>query len=276
MPNFAIITNDIGGEYVEVANFLEKNKINYLYTTQDEYEICASIYNEEITLGFVTSGIKKVKGEIFYIPEDKIYSNYLNCKYPVKYEIIEKSVNNWKELKNLIEENQKNGKFDSTEKCFTKQSLKIILNEGDNNVYIADSSINISYFQKIQLISKEKEITIKRDKSLFEHPLFKAENGIFILGEENMKGKIILDGDKTNVVSSSHLIQLINSEFSMYNNITLCNNYFRISKRTTDPKDFGSALLGIDNSIINMHGGEISNNNNEIYITKDNQLSILP
>ena len=144
LPNFAIITNDIGGEYVEVANFLEKNKINYLYTTQDEYEICASIYNEEITLGFVTSGIKKVKGEIFYIPEDKIYSNYLNCKYPVKYEIIEKSVNNWKELKNLIEENQKNGKFDSTEKCFTKQSLKIIKNEEDNNVYIADSSIVIN------------------------------------------------------------------------------------------------------------------------------------
>ena len=276
LPNFAVITNDVGREYVEITNFLEKNKVNYLFTTQDEYEICATIYNDEVTLGFGTSGIKRVKDEIFYIPEDKIYSNYLNCKYPVNYEVVEKSVTNWEELKKLIEGNQKNGTFDSTEKCFTTQSLKIILDEGDNDVYVADSSINIRYYQKIQLISKDKEITIKRDKNLAKLPLFKVENGIFILGEESMKGKIVLDGNKENVVSSSHLIQLINSEFAMYNNVTLCNNLFRISKKTKEPTEFGSALHAIDNSKINIYGGEISNNINEVYIPKDNKASILP
>ena len=275
LPNYAVITNDVGREYIETTNFLLNNKVNYLYTTQDEYEICASIYNDEVTLGFGTSGIKKVKEELFYIPEDKIYSNYLTCKYPVKYEIEEKSVKNWDELKKMIEENQKNGKFDDTEKCFKTKSLKISLNKGDTNVYIANSSISINHFQKIQLISND-EITIKRDKSLTKLPLFKAENGIFILGEENMKGKIILDGDKKNVASTSHLIQLISSEFTMYNNVTLCNNLFKISKRTKDLKEFGSALFAVGNSIINIYGGDISNNVNEVYIPKDDKASTLP
>ena len=77
MPNYVIITNDIGHEYTQTKDFLERNKINYLYSTQDEYEVCAIIYNNEITLGFGTEGVKKVKDEVFYIPKSKIYANYL-------------------------------------------------------------------------------------------------------------------------------------------------------------------------------------------------------
>ena len=106
MPNYAIITNDIGREYYITKNYLEENKIHYLYTAYDEYEICAMIYNNEITLGFGTEGVKKVNEEIFYIPKNKIYANYLKSKIPVKFKSIEKSVNNWEELKNAIEEHK--------------------------------------------------------------------------------------------------------------------------------------------------------------------------
>jgi len=118
MPSYVIITNEIGYENSQVYDFLERNKVNYLYSTQDEYEVCAIIYNDEITLGFGTEGVKKVKDEIFYIPKSKIYSNYLNSKIPVEYKYIEKSVNNWEELKNLIEENIIKGELDEEGNTF--------------------------------------------------------------------------------------------------------------------------------------------------------------
>ena len=96
-PNYVIIINDVGEPYELYLNRLYTKKVNYIYSTQDEYEVCSIIYNDEITLWFGTSGIKKVKNVIFYIPENKIYSDYLKCKYKVKYEYIEKSVNNWDE-----------------------------------------------------------------------------------------------------------------------------------------------------------------------------------
>ena len=118
MPSYVIITNEIGYENSQVYDFLERNKVNYLYSTQDEYEVCAIIYNDEITLGFGTEGVKKVKDEIFYIPKSKIYSNYLNSKILVEYKYIEKSVNNWEELKNLIEENIIKGELDEEGNTF--------------------------------------------------------------------------------------------------------------------------------------------------------------
>ena len=69
-PKYCIITNDIGRGHYEIKEFMDRNKINYLYSTQDEYEVNAVIYNDAVTLGFGTSGIKKVKEEIFYIPEN--------------------------------------------------------------------------------------------------------------------------------------------------------------------------------------------------------------
>ena len=141
-------------------------------------------------------------------------------------------------------------------------------------IYLLLILVYIYNFQNVQLISKDKEIIIKRDKSLNKLPLFKVEIGKVILGEEKMNRKIIID--KKNVLSTSHLIQLIEAEFSMYNNATLCNNLYKISKRTKDPKEFGYALFAVNNSNINIYGGEISNNVNEVYIPKDINESILP
>ena len=223
MLNYAIITNDIGGEYNKTYDFLERNNINYLYSTQDEYEVCAIIYNNEITLGFGTEGVKKVKDEVFYIPKNKIYANYLTNKIPVKFKSIEKSVNNWEELKNVIEEDSIiKGELDKDGKTFIAESLKINLNiKNNNNIYNANSTIRLNSLKRIQLVTKEKEIILKRDSSLIDSPLFRIEIGIFLLGEENMKGKITIDGNK--IESKSQLIQLYYlSELSIYDNVTLC------------------------------------------------------
>ena len=88
-PDYVIITNDPGCIYKETAEFLEKNNINYLYTKYDEYEINASICNNDIFLGFGTKGIKKIKNKIFYINDANVFKNYLACEFEIKSNIIE-------------------------------------------------------------------------------------------------------------------------------------------------------------------------------------------
>ena len=276
-PNFGVITNDIGVTGSPSFNYIEKSKCNYLYSTQDEYEVCATIYNDEVTLGFGTSGIKKLKDEIFYIPENKIYSDYLKSKCKIKYEFVEKTVNNWEELKETIEQFKSSGGIYINDNCYLEECLKIYLNDKNyNNIYNANCTININNYQNIHLISKKNEIILKRDKTLIEFPLFKVENGFLTLGEENMEGKIKIDGNKDNVTATSHLIQLDNSVFTMYDNTFICNNLYKLTKQALDYLEYGSAILAIKFSIINMYGGEISNNIKEIFIDKSMDSSILP
>ena len=87
-PDNAIISNEIGNPNSVTIFTLEEKQVNYIYTIQDQYEVCAVIYNDEVTLGFGSAGIKRVKDEIFYIPENKVYSNYLKSKINVQYDYI--------------------------------------------------------------------------------------------------------------------------------------------------------------------------------------------
>ena len=281
-PDYAIITNDIGKINVETNKFLDKNNIKYIYSTQDEYEVNATITNDNIELGFGSKGIKKVKDKIYYISEENIYKNYLNCETNIKYNTIEKNVKNWNELKAAIENNKNNIKIINRNSIII-YCLKINLcnDENNNNCYIANSSIIINNYQKIVLTTKEKEITIKRDIKLVDFPLFFMENGNLILGEENLTGCIKIDGNKEKVFANSNLILMISSEFAMYNNIFLCNNWNKSTKRTQKSsnlnanKFFGSAIYAV-NSKINIFGGEISNNIHEIFINEKNNESRLP
>ena len=96
-----------------------------------------------------------------------------------------------------------------------------------------------------------------------------------------MLGKIIIDGNKDQLISNSHLIKLYNIDFSIYENICLCNNLNKSTKKTSDSKllknniYYGSAIFWFF-SIINMYGGEISNNIHEIFIDDENSDGILP
>ena len=58
-PNYAVITNDVGIPYYNTLRILDNKKVNYIYSTQDKYEVCVIIYNDEITLEFGTSELKK-------------------------------------------------------------------------------------------------------------------------------------------------------------------------------------------------------------------------
>ena len=88
-----------------------------------------------------------------------------------------------------------------------------------------------------------------------------------------MKGKIIIDGNKNEVESTSQLIQLNHSsELSIFDNVTLRNNLNKIRKTTTE---YGSAISAIKCKI-NIFGGEISNNVYEIYVDNNSSESILP
>ena len=281
-PEYVIITNDIGEIFIETNEYLEKNNVNYLYSTYDEYEVNAVISNDNISLGFGTKGIKKIKNKIFYISEENKYKDYLNLELTINYKPIEQDAKNWEELKKIIENNRKRNESIINENTLILEQLIINLccNE-NNNCYIANSSLNITGYQKITLKTNEKEIIIKRDKTLIDYPLFYIENSIFNLGEENMVGAIKIDGNKENVLANSNLIKLKSSEFNMFNNSILCNNYYKTVKRTRKStninlnKFFGSGVYAID-SKINIYGGEISDNIHEIYIDEKNKESKLP
>jgi hypothetical protein len=228
-------------------------------------------------LGFGSAGIKRVKDEIFYIPENKVYSNYLKSKINVQYDYIEKTVNNWEELKTAIEQFQSSEGIYIQNNCFVTEGLIITLNkENNSNIYNANSSILINNLKKIKIVTNQNEIIIKRDKALIDLPLFQIERGLLSLGEENMKGKIIINGNKDNVVSSSQLITINDGELSIYDNIILCNNLLRIIDLPTTVMNYGSAIFAKNNSTINMYGGEISNNIQEMLIDKNSSSGILP
>ena len=276
-PENAIISNEIGNPYNPTIFNLEEKQINYLYTIQDQYEVCAVIYNDEVTLGFGSAGIKRVKDEIFYIPENKVYSNYLKSKINVQYDYIEKTVNNWEELKTTIEQFQSGEGIYIQNNCFVTEGLIITLNkENNSNIYNANSSILVNNLKKIKIVTNQNEIIIKRDEALIDLPLFQIKRGLLSLGEENMKGKIIIDGNKDNVVSSSQLITINDGELSIYDNIILCNNLLRIIDLPTTVMNYGSAILAKNNSTINMYGGEISNNIQEMLINKNSSVGVLP
>ena len=278
-PEYAIITNDVGEIFYETNIYLNENKINYLYSTNDEYEVSATISNDNIELGFGTKGIKRIKEKYYYISEENIYKNYLNQEISFRYNCIEKSVNNWEELKNLIENKKP---FEFNDRTCIIEALKINLcSKEKDNCFIANSCITINNYKKIILTTKEKEIIIKRDKKLIDFPLFYLENSNLILGEENKNGIIKIDGNKKEVEANANLIKLISSELRIYDNIYLCNNLNKTKKRSKNSsllnanKFFGSALYAF-NSKINIYGGEISNNIHEIFMDEKNKESQLP
>ena len=208
-PDYVVITNAPDCIFLETEEYLEKNNVNFLYSTYDKYEVAATITNDNIILGFGTKGIKKIKDKIFYINDENIYKNYLECQYTIKYNIKEEETKNWEELKTIIENEDIIENVNFEEKIIILKSIRINLKSNGNNTYYeANSPIKINNYKRIILISDENEIIIKRDKSLLDFPLLEVENSCLIIGEENMKGIIKIDGNKDEIISNSNLIML--------------------------------------------------------------------
>ena len=91
------------------------------------------------------------------------------------------------------------------------------------------------------------------------------------LGTESITNSITLNGNKENVDSSSTLIKVENGILNLYNNVILCENMNKTTKRTKNSttqsySSFGSAIY-CTNGNINMYGGKIIDNNTDVVLS---------
>lgn len=270
-PEYAIITNDIDGACEDTKKWLKANHVNYLYTTSDENAISATITNNDVYLGFETTGsFQSIDGTIYYIPEGEQYQypDYTKNSYQLQY--IEKNVevNSWNQLEEAIESNKREMvSIDHTNKICTLYKLIVHLKAGGD--WTATNAITIEKQQKITLTTSE-NITMLRGTELKKLPLFLI-NGSFDIGTKNMVGNITLDGNKEKVEAASSLVKIESGIFNLYDHVTLCNNLNKATNRTInsttqDYTSFGSAIY-CNKGTINMYGGNIINNNQDVVYT---------
>lgn len=269
-PQYATITNDVGRAYKDIVNWMSENNVKYLYTTEDEYEVAATITNNDIYMGFGTTGVvKKINGQLYYVPENSKYKDYTKYLYKIEYQDKEVQVSSWNELKEIIDNNKKEiVSINDESKTCTLYRVIINLNEGGD--WNADSTIEIENQQNIVLNTTE-NITMLRATSLKSTPLFLIK-GCLDVGTENMVGKITIDGNKNNIDSSSTLIKIESGTLNLYNNAVLCNNMNKVTSRTRNSTTqaytaFGSAIYSLDGGTINMYGGEIVGNSQDVVLT---------
>ena len=266
-PKYAVISNEMGRAHKDITDWLKKDDVNYIYTTQDKYEVAATLTNNIVFFGLGTEQtINKINNEWKYIPKGTKYKNLETNYYDIEYKQKKVNVKSWDDLKTAINNNRNNEvSIDDNKKTYTVYELVVNLQNGGN--WTANSKINIERNQKVVLTSSE-NVTIKRGSTLNNAPLFLV-NGNLSLGTDGMKGTITLDGNKSNVTASATLINVDLGDLSLYNNVKLCNNF---NKATTLTKKlgavdyyvaFGSAIFA-RNSNIYMYGGEISNNSQKI------------
>jgi len=277
-PKYAVISNEMGRAHKDITDWLKKAEVNYIYTTQDKYEISATLTNSKVFFGLGTDQtINKINNEWKYIPKGAKYKNLDTNPdtnpNPNYYDIVYLhktkdpiEVQSWDELKTAIINNRNNeARIDDNGKKYYAYELVVNLRNGGN--WTANSKITIERNQKVVLTSSE-NVTIKRGTKLNNDPLFLV-NGNLSLGTDGMKGTITLDGNKSNVTSSATLIKVDLGDLSLYNNVKLCNNF---NKATTLTKKlgsvdyyvaFGSAIFARNGNIY-MYGGEISNNSQKI------------
>ena len=82
-----LISNDEGEAIKEIKDWLNDNGTKYMYSTQDEYGVSATITNDEIYLGCeTTDSFQRIKGEMYYVPDNCQYSDYSKSIYKLEYE----------------------------------------------------------------------------------------------------------------------------------------------------------------------------------------------
>lgn len=143
-------------------------------------------------------------------------------------------VTGWKELKDTIDSQNEN--------------IKIILKQSQN--WSADSTIEIKKNQQIEIVSDD-EIIIERNQNFKNN--FIENQGTLTLGNNEMSGNIIFDGNQENITADNSLITSINGRIEISKNVTIKNNH--------STKD-GAGLIS-KQSTVNINGGIISNNTSD-------------
>ena len=273
-PEYVVITNDEGEPCKEIKEWLTNNGTKYMYSTQDERGVSATITNDEVYLGCeTTNSFQRIQGSMYYVPENSQYSNYTSSLYRLEYENKEVEVNSWQGLKQAIDANKTEIKrIDNTNHICYLYRLKVKLNKGGD--WTATEPIEIEGQQEIILDAGNDVnniVTIYRQNETKDNPLFSI-NGKLSIGTEGMSGKIIIDGGKNNnIESSTAMLKIDFGTLNLYDNVKLCNNMNKTTERTLDDVtqeyiSYGSAIYA-KYGTINMYGGEITNNSQEVDIS---------
>ena len=267
-PEYAVITNNISGAYIDTIEWLKNNNVEYLYNTTDEKSVIATITNDSVNLNFETTNeIKKINQELYYIGkninEDVDWKNLI---YKIEYNESQKIVNTWEELDKVIKSNKINYSVDDKNKKITITKLKILID--NNEKLVANKNIEIDTNQFITILPKNNnEINIIRDIS-YNKEIFTVK-GNLTLGIQNLKSKIIIDGNKEKVLSQAPIIEVDSGTLNIYDNVFIKNNNHTVTENNNIIKSegttksysaSGSGVLLDNESIFNMYGGEISGN----------------
>ena len=270
-PQNVIITNDQGGMNKDIADWINANNVNYLYTTSDKYGISSTITNDSVYMGFETTGTcVKIRDKFYYIPDGEEYKNadYSKIAYNPKYQDKEVEVNSWENLKEVIEQNKNESiNVDTSKKeCSIN---KLIVNLKNSDSWNAKETIQIDSKQQVVLKTTD-NITILRNEELKGSPLFLVKGSLGI-GSKNMAGTISLDGNKNNVKSKTALVIIEGGTINLEKNVALCNNINQTEEKTKtattiEYTSFGSAVY-CKNGIININGADIVNNEQDVILT---------
>lgn len=141
-------------------------------------------------------------------------------------------VNGWADLKEKIESQDKENK-------------KIKLVQSQN--WEASTTIEISTNQQIEILADE-EITIKRNEN-FKNNLIENK-GTLVLGNDQMNGKIVFDGNKESATADNALVVSESGNIEIGKNVIFQNNH--------STKD-GAGLI-LKKSVANINGVEFKNN----------------
>ncbi len=271
-PEYAIITNDIGNAYVDTIDWLEENKVEYYYSTEDSKSMIVTMTDNDIGLNFETlDEFKNINGSIKFLRDEKAIS-WKEIDTNLNYTSIYKVVNNWNELKKVIEENKLSIKYNDKTKEVEGEKLFITLSS--KGTWNANSKITIDIGQDITILPEDtNEIIINRNNSYLGNII--NVKGTLTLGSEDTKGKLIFDGgDKKDIIAEDCIITCDNGIVNLYN-VDLQNNN-RINNKenkTNDYNTYGSAVYICNYGTLNMYGGNIVNNtaNNTSSIERQNQ-----
>ena len=259
-PEYVVIPNNENSAIESFEKWLADNNVDYLYVGADKYGVIATFTETEVFLGYETvdTPFKFINGTPYYIADK--YGNYHDVAYNIEY--VDKNIeaNSWQELKEIIDSNKNEVvEINDENKIYKTYRLIVELKSGEWN---ANESIKVEKQQDIRLYTTE-DINILRDTNLKES-LFKTE-GNLTLGNEDMTGSIILDGNKENVAAASSLISVEKGILNLYKNITLCNNMNKVTEMNyngSNNKQYNAYGSGIrcNEGIVNIYGAKIVNN----------------
>ncbi len=273
-PDHVMITNkrEVGSYHKTFVNWLEDRNIDYMFTTDDEFETSCVFTSDEVYMGYgTTNTVHNFNGELYCIPDSSKYKDHtdLDNLYLIEYvdgdlinvdsyEGLTTAINNNKLIVNDVDVENR-----------TANVIRDSINLRNSTNWDAISTIKIGIEKNI-VITSDEDVTVFRNNGLLAStPIFEVK-GFLTIGKKDMTGSICFNGNfdpAQNSFSSSPLINVLKkATLNMNGNVTLTNNYNKITDITEDSnvtKGYcanGSAIYATDEAKVNIDGATIEGN----------------